>query len=165
MPRFPDEITYSDKYHDDTYEYRHVTLTKPALNAMAHITGGRRLLDENEWRDLGVQQSRGWVHYHYHRPEMHILLFRRRLDFEANRNAAGARAPRRPTPSAVGGGATRVDAAGMPIVSEAFRAMCIPGLSRAPSRLAVALSTSSVVLGLRAAKCRGHTRSSMLLCA
>jgi cyclin-dependent kinase regulatory subunit CKS1 len=26
-----------------------------------------------------VQQSRGWVHYEFHRPEPHILLFRREL--------------------------------------------------------------------------------------
>ena len=36
-----------------------------------------RLLQEQEWRGLGVQQSRGWVHYAVHRPEQHILLFRR----------------------------------------------------------------------------------------
>ena len=36
-----------------------------------------RLLSESEWRGLGVQQSRGWVHYAIHRPEPHILLFRR----------------------------------------------------------------------------------------
>ena len=26
-----------------------------------------RLLSESEWRGLGVQQSRGWVHYAIHR--------------------------------------------------------------------------------------------------
>ena len=31
---------------------------------------------QNEWRQLGVQQSRGWVHYAIHRPEPHIMLFR-----------------------------------------------------------------------------------------
>jgi hypothetical protein len=36
-----------------------------------------RLLSETEWRQLGVQQSRGWVHYAIHRPEPHIMLFRR----------------------------------------------------------------------------------------
>jgi len=36
-----------------------------------------RLLSEAEWRGLGVQQSRGWEHYAIHRPEPHILLFRR----------------------------------------------------------------------------------------
>lgn len=30
-----------------------------------------------EWRNLGVQQSRGWMHYELHKPEPHILLFRR----------------------------------------------------------------------------------------
>lgn len=25
---------------------------------------------------MGVQQSRGWVHYAIHRPEPHIMLFR-----------------------------------------------------------------------------------------
>ncbi|GFH31030.1 cyclin-dependent kinases regulatory subunit, partial [Haematococcus lacustris] len=30
-----------------------------------------------EWRGIGVQQSRGWVHYAVHRPEQHIMLFRR----------------------------------------------------------------------------------------
>ena len=31
---------------------------------------------QNEWRALGVQQSRGWVHYAIHRPEPHIMLYR-----------------------------------------------------------------------------------------
>lgn len=31
---------------------------------------------QNEWRSLGVQQSRGWEHYAIHRPEPHIMLFR-----------------------------------------------------------------------------------------
>lgn len=39
----------------------------------------KRLLAEAEWRALGVQQSRGWAHYAIHRPEPHILLFRREL--------------------------------------------------------------------------------------
>ncbi len=29
-----------------------------------------------EWRGIGVQQSRGWVHYAIHRPEPHIMLYR-----------------------------------------------------------------------------------------
>ena len=36
-----------------------------------------RLLSENEWRSLGVQQSRGCVHYEIYKPELHILLFRK----------------------------------------------------------------------------------------
>lgn len=35
-----------------------------------HVSKGApkgRLLSESEWRGLGVQQSRGWVHYAIHR--------------------------------------------------------------------------------------------------
>ncbi|GLH02498.1 Cyclin-dependent kinases regulatory subunit [Gryllus bimaculatus] len=35
------------------------------------------LMSEKQWRKLGVQQSEGWIHYMIHRPEPHILLFRR----------------------------------------------------------------------------------------
>jgi Cyclin-dependent kinase regulatory subunit len=31
---------------------------------------------QTEWRNLGVQQSRGWVHYAIHKPEPHIMLYR-----------------------------------------------------------------------------------------
>lgn len=66
-------IQYSEKYYDDVYEYRHVVLPPEIA---AHLPKNR-LLDEAEWRALGVQQSRGWVHYAVHRPEPHIMLFRR----------------------------------------------------------------------------------------
>ena len=66
---------YSDKYMDDQYEYRHVILPKE----LAKNIPVNRLLSDAEWRNLGVQQSRGWVHYATHRPEPHILLFRRPL--------------------------------------------------------------------------------------
>ena len=75
MPHFPDEIEYSEKYCDDFYEYRHVLLPKPTYKKMPR----GRLLTESEWRMLGVQQSRGWVHYEIHKPEPFILLFRRPL--------------------------------------------------------------------------------------
>lgn len=80
MPHYPDEIEYSDKYMDDFYEYRHVLLPKETYKKMPR----GRLLSESvssylmqEWRQLGVQQSRGWSHYELHKPEPHILLFRR----------------------------------------------------------------------------------------
>lgn len=38
-----------------------------------------KLLSDAEWRAYGVQQSRGWEHYAVHKPEPHILLFRRPL--------------------------------------------------------------------------------------
>ena len=36
-------------------------------------------MSEDKWRSLGIMQSRGWKHYALHRPEPHILLFRREL--------------------------------------------------------------------------------------
>jgi cyclin-dependent kinase regulatory subunit CKS1 len=36
-----------------------------------------KLLADYEWRQLGIQQTKGWVHYETHRPEPHILMFRR----------------------------------------------------------------------------------------
>mmetsp|Transcript_10776 Transcript_10776/g.12807 ORF Transcript_10776/g.12807 Transcript_10776/m.12807 type:complete len:114 (+) Transcript_10776:67-408(+) len=67
-------ITYSTKYQDDTYEYRHVVLPSQ-LTAIVP----RHLLAEHEWRSLGLQQSRGWIHYGFYAPEPNVLLFRRKL--------------------------------------------------------------------------------------
>ncbi|CAH2060378.1 unnamed protein product [Thlaspi arvense] len=39
-------------------------------------------LHSNEWRAIGVQQSREWVHYAVHQPEPHIMLFRRTLNYQ-----------------------------------------------------------------------------------
>ena len=77
-------IFYSDKYYDDTYEYRHVMLPKD----LAKHVPRNRLMTEGEWRRLGVQQSQGWIHYMIHTPEPHILLFRRPItDHEAAKRA------------------------------------------------------------------------------
>ena len=67
-------ITYSDKYEDETFEYRHVVLPKSLVKMVLS-----QLMTEDEWRSLGVQQSPGWIHYLKHDPEPHILLFRRPL--------------------------------------------------------------------------------------
>eukprot|EP00094_Tigriopus_californicus_P008003 TCALIF_07704-PA protein Name:"Similar to Cks1b Cyclin-dependent kinases regulatory subunit 1 (Mus musculus)" AED:0.10 eAED:0.10 QI:0/0/0.5/0.5/1/1/2/360/83 len=66
-------IYYSDKYYDDKFEYRHVMLPKD----LAKLVPKTHLMTEAEWRNLGVQQSQGWIHYMAHEPEPHILLFRR----------------------------------------------------------------------------------------
>ena len=76
MPHYPNEIDYSDKYADDYYEFRHVMLPKHIYKSMPQ----GRLQSEMEWRSQGIQQSRGWVHYEVHKPEPHILLFRRPLN-------------------------------------------------------------------------------------
>mmetsp|Transcript_95788 Transcript_95788/g.310357 ORF Transcript_95788/g.310357 Transcript_95788/m.310357 type:complete len:88 (+) Transcript_95788:223-486(+) len=57
-------------------------LSSPPL--ITRVTAGKRLLEEDEWRKLGVTQSRGWGHYEIHRPEPHILLFRRALGTDPN---------------------------------------------------------------------------------
>ena len=76
-------IYYSDKYNDEKYEYRHVMLPKEIAKQVPKT----HLMSEAEWRNLGVQQSRGWVHYMAHEPEPHILLFRRLLAHTENQNA------------------------------------------------------------------------------
>jgi len=70
------EIEYSEKYQDSRYEYRHVILPKEVAKKLPNPP---RILSEAEWRGLGVCQSLGWVHYEIHRPEPHVLLFRRPL--------------------------------------------------------------------------------------
>ncbi|XP_054015363.1 cyclin-dependent kinases regulatory subunit-like isoform X4 [Hylaeus anthracinus] len=46
------------------------------MNIARHVPK-THLMSETEWRNLGVQQSPGWVHYMMHVPEPHVLLFRR----------------------------------------------------------------------------------------
>jgi cyclin-dependent kinase regulatory subunit CKS1 len=75
MPHYPTEIEYSDKYTDEYYEYRHVLLPKEIFKKLP----AKKLLLESEWRSIGIQQSKGWVNYTIHKPEPHILLFRRPL--------------------------------------------------------------------------------------
>ncbi|ESQ51266.1 hypothetical protein EUTSA_v10017678mg, partial [Eutrema salsugineum] len=77
------QIQYSDKYFDDTFEYRHVVLPPE----VAKLLPKNRILSESEWRAIGVQQSRGWVHYAIHRPEPHIMLFRRPLNYQQENQA------------------------------------------------------------------------------
>ena len=73
MPHFPRELEYSDKYYDSYYEYRHVILPKDLFKKLP----SNRLLNETEWRAIGIQQSKGWSNYAIHKTEPHILLFRR----------------------------------------------------------------------------------------
>ncbi|KAL5020568.1 hypothetical protein ScPMuIL_003460 [Solemya velum] len=68
-----DQISYSEKYYDEKFEYRHVILPPD----IAKLVPKNHLMTETEWRNLGVQQSPGWIHYMVHSPEPHVLLFRR----------------------------------------------------------------------------------------
>ncbi|XP_050306483.1 cyclin-dependent kinases regulatory subunit [Anthonomus grandis grandis] len=66
-------IFYSDKYYDDKFEYRHVVIPKE----MVKYVPKTHLMSEDEWRGIGIQQSKGWIHYMNHKPEPHVLLFKR----------------------------------------------------------------------------------------
>ena len=65
-------IVYSNRYSDDRYVYRHVILPKQLLKMIPKQffadddSGCLRLLSEEEWRALGIAQSRGWAHYEVH---------------------------------------------------------------------------------------------------
>ncbi|PNP44648.1 cyclin-dependent kinase regulatory subunit [Trichoderma gamsii] len=87
LEEFIDAIRYSERYHDDEYEYRHVQLPKLMLKAIPKeyhdsAKGTLKLLWEEEWRAMGMTQSLGWEHYEVHEPEPHILLFKRPLDYQ-----------------------------------------------------------------------------------
>lgn len=88
-----DQIVYSERYSDDVFEYRHVTLPKEIVPYIPKSywnphseTKVLRLLAEEEWRAIGIQQSPGWEHYEVHVPEPLILLFRRAKGFGAVSN-------------------------------------------------------------------------------
>ena len=49
------------------FECRHVILPTD----VARLCPKNKLLSESEWRQLGVQQSRGWEHYAVHK---YVLL-------------------------------------------------------------------------------------------
>ena len=57
-----DSISFQDE--DDTYQYRHVILDKN----MASLIPKNRLMDEYEWRALGIKQGPHWEHYLIHEP-------------------------------------------------------------------------------------------------
>ena len=69
--------SYSAHYSDDTHEYRHVKLTQRMFASLLQLAPAPRLLTEEEWRQLGVQQSAGWCHHVVYEPEPHVLIFRR----------------------------------------------------------------------------------------
>ncbi|KAJ7518882.1 hypothetical protein O6H91_20G013400 [Diphasiastrum complanatum] len=60
--------------------FKHVVLPPD----VAKLLPKNRLLSESKWWGIGVQQSRGGVHYAIHRPEPHIMLFRQPLNYQQN---------------------------------------------------------------------------------
>lgn len=51
MPQ--DSITYSERYDDDEFEYRHVTLPPD----LAKLVPRNHLMTESEWRNLGINKG------------------------------------------------------------------------------------------------------------
>ncbi|UJR37606.1 hypothetical protein I4U23_030303 [Adineta vaga] len=68
---------YSSTYEDAAYQYRHVILDKEMVSLMPK----NRLMDEMEWRALGIKQGPHWEHYLIHKPEPFVLMFRRLLKY------------------------------------------------------------------------------------
>ena len=73
MPKLTScRIHYSDRYSDDHFEYRHVILPKQLFKMLPKDylkpdeSGTLRLLEDEEWRGIGIQQSLGWEHYEVH---------------------------------------------------------------------------------------------------
>ncbi|KAK8790677.1 hypothetical protein WA588_002425 [Blastocystis sp. NMH] len=73
MSSVPIVERYGEKFNDETYEYRQVTIRKEYANLLPK----GKLLNEEEWRRLGIQMSYGWTNYCAYKPESNILLFRR----------------------------------------------------------------------------------------
>ncbi|KAL2556424.1 uncharacterized protein Fot_01163 [Forsythia ovata] len=72
-----------------TFECRHVVLPPE----VAKLFPNNRLLSENEWCAIGVQQSCGWVHYAVHHREPHIMLFRRPLNYQQQKENQAPQIP------------------------------------------------------------------------
>ena len=84
---------------DDTYQYRHVILDKE----MVSLIPKNRLMEECEWRTLGIKQGPHWEHYLIHKPgifssclfrtelfylEPFVLMFRRLLKYRVEPDPA-----------------------------------------------------------------------------
>lgn len=49
---------------DDRYQYRHVIVDR----SLVALIPKNRLMDECEWRALGIKQGSHWEHYLIHKP-------------------------------------------------------------------------------------------------
>ncbi len=58
-----ERIHYSEKYKDENFEYRHVILPRDLYEKFVDEQFKKRLLDEAEWRAIGIRQSPGWYSF------------------------------------------------------------------------------------------------------
>ncbi|GFZ47197.1 hypothetical protein JCM24511_04940 [Saitozyma sp. JCM 24511] len=77
VDQYSEKITYSARYANDEWEFRHVIIPKQLLR---YCPPG--ICTEDQWRGLGIRQSPGWEMYMRHEPEPHVLLFRRPKDYD-----------------------------------------------------------------------------------
>ncbi|KAK7234286.1 cyclin-dependent protein serine/threonine kinase activator [Aureococcus anophagefferens] len=63
-------IEYSEKYNDENYEYRHVIMPGGARWSLPRSA----LMSEQEWRNAGIQMSRGWQHFDPPPGAPHLLV-------------------------------------------------------------------------------------------
>ena len=57
------KVEYSERYTDDENEYRYVILPREMVPSIKN----KPVLEEDEWRKMGITQSRGWRHYGFHK--------------------------------------------------------------------------------------------------
>lgn len=58
-----DKPEYSERYVDEDFEYRYVVMPREIASEMKQ----KKVLTEEEWRGMGITQSRGWSHYGFHK--------------------------------------------------------------------------------------------------
>ncbi len=82
-------ITYSPPYTDDNkvYEYRWVQVPRTVLRQYDMKHERSHLLQEAEWRALGLCMSRGWEHIDFYGTDRLTWVFRRRLDEKKKKQA------------------------------------------------------------------------------
>ncbi|KAL7420973.1 Cyclin-dependent kinases regulatory subunit (Cell division control protein cks1) [Cryptotrichosporon argae] len=72
LEELSERIIYSERYSDANFEYRHVILPKQMLKLIPKDYFRQddpsllRILDEHEWRGIGITQSLGWQHFEVH---------------------------------------------------------------------------------------------------
>ncbi|KAJ1533950.1 hypothetical protein HK096_004509 [Nowakowskiella sp. JEL0078] len=77
LVRLIESINFQEKFSDEKYEYRNIKLPRKLLGVMPDFFYEGRLLSQKEIYSIGIRQSAGWSHYEIHKPEPHVLLFRR----------------------------------------------------------------------------------------
>jgi cyclin-dependent kinase regulatory subunit CKS1 len=63
MIRSLERPEYSEKFFDEENEYRYVMIPREMAQQIKNST----FLKEDEWRSLGISQSRGWQHAGMHK--------------------------------------------------------------------------------------------------